>query len=145
MLHTHIYFCDREKKATRVNKTKLKRKLNGIFSSLSFLTDATGNEKYLSLSKNVVSFPSSLVSLSPWISTTFQGIFLQNPELSFEYQSVEREGGFFSTGRMAPRESKVTLAGRRWTRAKLQGSLDKTALLHRRSGEQTALLSAEHN
>lgn len=64
-----------------MNKAKRKRKLNGIFSSLSFLTNAAGNEKYLSLSKNVVSFPSSLVSLSPWTSTTFQGIFLQNTVL----------------------------------------------------------------
>lgn len=53
--------------------------------------------------------------------------------------------GFFSIGRVAPAESKVTLAGRCWTTAKLQGSLDITALLQRRSGEQTALLSAEHN
>lgn len=79
------------------NKAKLKRKQNVIFPSLSFLTEVADNERYLSYSKNVVSFPSSFSFPLDFnrISGYFSSKSSATREVPLESLSVARDVFFF--------------------------------------------------
>lgn len=95
-IHIHAFVRGKRKLLLWIKQSL--RKQNSNFSSLSFLTDAAGNERYLSLSKTVVSFPSSLGFLSPGFPSHFRVFFFKTQCYwrSTSWISMCRKGsGFF--------------------------------------------------